>query len=183
MKIDGKILLEGYLTNEEIKKGIRAQTLANQIVPAFCGSAFKNKGVQAMLDAIVEYMPAPTDVEAIKGLLEDEVTEARRPATDDEPFSALAFKIATDPFVGTLNLFQGLFGVLNSGDSIYNSVKMKKERIGRIVQMHANSREEVKVVCAGDIAAAIGLKMLLPAIPCVILSRLLFLSVCSSLIL
>ena len=153
-----KYLVEGCLTNEEIKKGIRAQTIANQIVPAFCGSAFKNKGVQAMLDAVVEYMPAPTDVEAIKGLLEDEVTEAQRPASDDEPFSALAFKIATDPFVGTLTFFRVYSGVLNSGDSIYNSVKMKKERIGRIVQMHANSREEVKVVCAGDIAAAIGLK-------------------------
>jgi elongation factor G len=153
-----KYLLEGCLTNEEIKSGIRAQTIANQIVPAFCGSAFKNKGVQAILDAIVEYMPAPTDVEAIKGLLEDEVTEARRPASDDEPFSALAFKIATDPFVGTLTFFRVYSGVLNSGDSVYNPVKMKKERIGRIVQMHANSREEVKVVCAGDIAAAIGLK-------------------------
>ena len=153
-----KYLVEGCLTNEEIKKGIRTQTIANQIVPAFCGSAFKNKGVQAMLDAVVEYLPAPTDVDAIKGMLEDEVTEAQRPACDDEPFSALAFKIATDPFVGTLTFFRVYSGVLNSGDSIYNSVKMKKERIGRIVQMHANSREEVKVVCAGDIAAAIGLK-------------------------
>ncbi len=153
-----KYLVEGYLTNEEIKKGIRVQTLAGQIVPAFCGSAFKNKGVQAMLDAIIEYMPAPTDVEAIKGLLEDEVTEIRRPASDNEPFSALAFKIATDPFVGTLTFFRVYSGVLSSGDSVYNPVKMKKERIGRIVQMHANSREEVKVVCAGDIAAAIGLK-------------------------
>lgn len=153
-----KYLVEGYLSSEDIKKGIRAQTINNQIVPAFCGSAFKNKGVQAMLDAIIEYMPAPTDVDAIKGLLEDEVTEANRPASDDEPFSALAFKIATDPFVGTLTFFRVYSGVLNSGDSIYNSVKMKKERIGRIVQMHANSREEVKEVCAGDIAAAIGLK-------------------------
>ena len=153
-----KYLVEGCLTNDEIKKGIRKQTIANQIVPAFCGSAFKNKGVQAMLDAVVEYMPAPTDVEAIKGLLDDELTEGQRPASDDEPFSALAFKIATDPFVGTLTFFRVYSGVLNSGDSIYNSVKMKKERIGRIVQMHANSREEVKVVCAGDIAAAIGLK-------------------------
>ena len=110
------------------------------------------------MDAVVEYMPAPTDVEAIKGLLEDEVTAAQRPASDDEPFSALAFKIASDPFVGTLTFFRVYSGVLNSGDSIYNSVKMKKERIGRIVQMHANSREEVKEVCAGDIAAAIGLK-------------------------
>ncbi len=153
-----KYLLQGYLTNEEIKKGIRAQTIANKVVPTFCGSAFKNKGVQAMLDAIIEYMPAPTDVEAIKGLLEDEVTEGHRSAADDEPFSALAFKIAADPFVGTLTFFRVYSGVLSCGDTIYNSVKMKKERIGRIVQMHANSREEVKVVCAGDIAAAIGLK-------------------------
>ena len=153
-----KYLLEGYLTNQEIKKGIRAQTIANKVVPTFCGSAFKNKGVQAMLDAIIEYMPAPTDVEAIEGLLEDEVTEAHRYAADEEPFSALAFKIAADPFVGTLTFFRVYSGVLSCGDTIYNSVKMKKERIGRIVQMHANSREEVKVVCAGDIAAAIGLK-------------------------
>jgi len=153
-----KYLLEGYLTNEEIKKGIRAQTIANKVVPTFCGSAFKNKGVQAMLDAIIEYMPAPTDVEAIKGLLEDELTEGHRSAADDEPFSALAFKIAVDPFVGTLTFFRVYSGVLSCGDTIYNSVKKKKERIGRIVQMHANSREEVKVVCAGDIAAAIGLK-------------------------
>ncbi len=153
-----KYLLEGCLTNQEIKKGIRAQTIANKVVPTFCGSAFKNKGVQAMLDAIIEYMPAPTDVEAIEGLLEDEVTEAHRYAADEEPFSALAFKIAADPFVGTLTFFRVYSGVLSCGDTIYNSVKMKKERIGRIVQMHANSREEVKVVCAGDIAAAIGLK-------------------------
>ncbi len=153
-----KYLEEGVLTNEEIKQGIRTQTIANQVVPAFCGSAFKNKGVQAMLDAVVEYLPAPTDVRAIKGLLEDEVTEADRPATDDAPFAALAFKIATDPFVGALTFFRVYSGVLNSGDSVYNSVKMKKERIGRIVQMHANSREEVKEVYAGDIAAAIGLK-------------------------
>jgi elongation factor G len=153
-----KYLLEGDLTNEEIKKGIRAQTIANKLVPTFCGSAFKNKGVQAMLDAIIEYMPAPTDVEAIKGLLEDEVTEGHRSAADEEPFSALAFKIAADPFVGTLTFFRVYSGILSCGDTIYNSVKMKKERIGRIVQMHANSREEVKVVCAGDIAAAIGLK-------------------------
>jgi elongation factor G len=153
-----KYLEEGILTEEEIKQGIRLQTIANQIAPAFCGSAFKNKGVQAMLDAIIEYMPAPTDIEAIKGVLEDEVTVVQRPAVDDEPFSALAFKIATDPFVGTLTFFRVYSGVLNSGDSIYNSVKKKKERIGRIVQMHANSREEVKEVFAGDIAAAIGLK-------------------------
>ncbi|WAK01754.1 elongation factor G [Methylobacter sp. YRD-M1] len=153
-----KYLEEGVLTNEEIKQGIRAQTIDNQVVPAFCGSAFKNKGVQAMLDAVVEYLPAPTDVRAIKGLLDDEITEADRPASDDAPFAALAFKIAADPFVGALTFFRVYSGVLNSGDSVYNSVKMKKERIGRIVQMHANSREEVKEVYAGDIAAAIGLK-------------------------
>jgi len=153
-----KYLEDGCLSDEEIRLGIRSRTIANEIVPAFCGSAFKNKGVQAMLDAIVEYMPAPTDVEAIKGHLEDDVIEAVRPADDGAPFSALAFKIATDPFVGTLTFFRVYSGVLNSGDSIYNPVKKKKERIGRIVQMHANSREEVKEVCAGDIAAAIGLK-------------------------
>jgi elongation factor G len=154
----GKYLENGILSNDEIKQGIRTQTIANQVVPAFCGSAFKNKGVQAMLDAVIEYMPAPTDVDAIKGHLDDEVTEAERPASDEVPFAALAFKIATDPFVGALTFFRVYSGVLNSGDSIYNSVKMKKERIGRIVQMHANSREEVKEVRAGDIAAAIGLK-------------------------
>ncbi|TAL48668.1 MAG: elongation factor G [Methylovulum sp.] len=153
-----KYLEEGILTDEQIKCGIRIQTIANQLVPAFCGSAFKNKGVQALLDAVVEYLPAPTDVAAIAGVLDDGETEALRPASDDEPFSALAFKIAADPFVGTLTFFRVYSGVLNSGDSVYNSVKRKKERIGRIVQMHANSREEVKEVYAGDIAAAIGLK-------------------------
>lgn len=153
-----KYLEEGILTNEQIRQGIRIQAIANHIVPAFCGSAFKNKGVQALLDAVVEYLPAPTDVAAIGGVLDDGLSKAFRPASDDEPFSALAFKIATDPFVGTLTFFRVYSGVLNSGDSVYNSVKRKKERIGRIVQMHANSREEVKEVCAGDIAAAIGLK-------------------------
>lgn len=153
-----KYLENGCLSNEEIKLGIRSLTIANQIVPAFCGSAFKNKGVQAMLDAVIEYMPAPTDINAIKGHLEDDVAEAVRPADDQAPFSALAFKIATDPFVGTLTFFRVYSGVLSSGDSIYNSVKKKRERVGRIVQMHANSREEVKEVYAGDIAAAIGLK-------------------------
>ena len=153
-----KYLDEGCLSNEEIKLGIRTRTIANQIVPAFCGSAFKNKGVQSMLDAVIEYLPAPTDVEAIKGHIEDDAAEAVRVASDDAPFSALAFKIATDPFVGALTFFRVYSGVLKSGDSIYNPLKMKKERIGRIVQMHANSREEVKEVCAGDIAAAIGLK-------------------------
>ncbi len=148
---------EGDLSEEQIKSGIRRLTLSNEIVPAFCGSAFKNKGVQSMLDAVVEYMPAPTDVEAIKGVLQDE-SEDHREADDDAPFSALAFKIATDPFVGSLTFFRVYSGVLNSGDAILNAVKGKKERVGRIVQMHANSREEVKEVRAGDIAAAIGLK-------------------------
>ncbi|MDD5272403.1 MAG: elongation factor G, partial [Methylovulum sp.] len=153
-----KYLVEGELSAEEIKQGIRLRTIANQIVPAFCGSAFKNKGVQALLDAVVEYLPAPIDIPPVVGLLEDEVTEIERHADDGAPFSALAFKIATDPFVGTLTFFRVYSGVLNSGDVIYNPVKKKKERISRIVQMHANSREEVKEVFAGDIAAAIGLK-------------------------
>ena len=153
-----KYLESGYLSDDEIRLGIRSRTIANQIVPAFCGSAFKNKGVQAMLDAVVEYMPAPVDVRAIKGHDEDDMAELLRPADDGAPFAALAFKIATDPFVGTLTFFRVYSGVLSAGDSVYNSVKKKKERIGRIVQMHANSREEVKEVYAGDIAAVIGLK-------------------------
>lgn len=152
-----KYLEEGELTVEEIKKGIRSRTLANEIVPVFCGSAFKNKGVQAMLDAVLEYMPSPIDVPAIKGINEDE-TEGERHASDDEPFSALAFKIATDPFVGTLTFFRVYSGVVNSGDTVLNSVRGKRERFGRIVQMHSNSREEIKEVRAGDIAAAVGLK-------------------------
>jgi len=152
--------LEGAeLSEAEIKKGLRIRTLANEIVPCLCGSAFKNKGVQAMLDAVIEYMPAPTDVPAIKGVLDDAAaTEAERHPSDTDPFAALAFKIATDPFVGTLTFFRAYSGVINSGDSVYNPVKGKKERIGRIVQMHANSREEIKEVRAGDIAAAVGLK-------------------------
>jgi elongation factor G len=154
-----KYLEAGDLSEEEIKKGIRARTLVNEIVPAFCGSAFKNKGVQAMLDAVIDYMPSPVDVPAIKGHLDDkDETEAERHSSDDEPFAALAFKIATDPFVGTLTFFRVYSGVLKSGDSVYNPVKGKKERIGRILQMHANSREEIKEVYAGDIAAAVGLK-------------------------
>ena len=125
----------------------------------FCGSAFKNKGVQAMLDAVIDYLPSPVDVPAVKGHLNDaDETEAERHPTDDEPFSALAFKIATDPFVGTLTYFRVYSGVLKSGDTVYNPVKDKKERIGRLLQMHANDREEIKEVCAGDIAAAVGLK-------------------------
>ncbi len=153
-----KYLMDGVLESEEIKYGIRLQCIENKIVPAFCGSAFKNKGVQAVLDGIIEYMPAPTDVLSIRGLLEDEETEVERHSSDSEPFSALVFKIATDPFVGTLSFFRVYSGVLNSGEVVFNSVKKKRERIGRIVQMHANSREEVKEVCAGDIAAVIGLK-------------------------
>jgi elongation factor G len=154
-----KYLEGGQLTEEEIKKGIRARTLANEIIPVLGGSAFKNKGVQAMLDAVIEYMPSPTEVKAIEGtLLDKEHTAANRAADDDAPFSALAFKIATDPFVGTLTFFRVYSGKLQSGTGVYNSVKEKKERVGRMVQMHANSREEIKEVLAGDIAAAIGLK-------------------------
>jgi elongation factor G len=154
-----KYLEEGELTEEEIKQGIRARTLANEIIPVLGGSAFKNKGVQAMLDAVIEYMPSPTEVKAIEGtLLDKEGTVETRSADDDAPFSALAFKIATDPFVGTLTFFRVYSGQLQSGTGVYNSVKEKKERIGRMVQMHANSREEIKEVLAGDIAAAIGLK-------------------------
>jgi elongation factor G len=153
-----KYLETGDLSADEIHAGLRIRTLANEIVPTLCGSAFKNKGVQAMLDAIVYYMPSPLDVPAIKGILEDGEREAERLAADDEPFAALAFKIATDPFVGNLTFFRVYSGVLNSGDSVYNPVKSKKERIGRILQMHSNSREEIKEVRAGDIAAAVGLK-------------------------
>jgi elongation factor G len=154
-----KYLEEGELTEEEIKAGIRARTLANEIVPVLGGSAFKNKGVQAMLDAVIDYMPSPTEVKAIEGtLLDADNTVASREADDDAPFSALAFKIATDPFVGTLTFFRVYSGTLHSGTGVYNSVKEKKERVGRMVQMHSNSREEIKEVLAGDIAAAVGLK-------------------------
>ena len=150
--------LEGEtLTEEEIKQGIRSRTLANEIVPVLGGSAFKNKGVQAMLDAVVEYLPSPTEVKAIEGEVHGGKRDVR-PADDDAPFSALAFKIATDPFVGTLTFMRVYSGKLESGTAIYNSVKMKRERVGRMVQMHSNSREEVKEVLAGDIVAAIGLK-------------------------
>jgi elongation factor G len=153
-----KYLENGELTPEEIREGIRIQTINNEIIPMFCGSAFKNKGVQAVLDAMIYYMPSPTEVDAIKGLKEDSDDEIVRNADDTEPFAALAFKIATDPFVGNLTFFRVYSGVLNSGDFVYNSSKGKKERIGRIVQMHSNNREEIKEVRAGDIAAAIGLK-------------------------
>tara|TARA_R100001198_G_scaffold84899_1_gene58956 strand:+ start:319 stop:2442 length:2124 start_codon:yes stop_codon:yes gene_type:complete len=154
-----KYLEEGELTVAEIKAGLRARTLANEIVLVTCGSAFKNKGVQAVLDGVIEYMPSPTEVKAIEGELDDkDGTVATREADDSAPFAALAFKIATDPFVGTLTFIRVYSGVLKSGDGVYNSVKQKKERVGRIVQMHANSREEIKEVLAGDIAACIGLK-------------------------
>ena len=153
-----KYLEDGELTEEEIRQGIRLRTLANEIVPVLGGSAFKNKGVQAVLDAVIEYLPAPTEVKAIDGVLEDGETHDTREADDKAPFAALAFKIATDPFVGTLTFFRVYSGTLNSGDMVYNPVKGKKERIGRMVQMHANNREEIKEVLAGDIAAGIGLK-------------------------
>ena len=154
-----KYLEQGELTIDEIKRGLRIRTLANEITPMLCGSAFKNKGVQAMLDAVIEFMPSPVDVPAIRGLLSDsDETVAERPASDSAPFAALAFKIATDPFVGNLTFFRVYSGVLKSGDSVFNPVKGKKDRIGRILQMHANSRAEIKEVRAGDIAAAVGLK-------------------------
>ena len=150
--------LEGTeLTEDEIHEGLRIRTLNNEIVLATCGSAFKNKGVQAVLDAVVRYLPAPIDVPAIKGILPDE-SEGERHADDEEPFSALAFKIATDPFVGTLTFFRCYSGVVNTGDTVFNPVKGKRERFGRIVQMHSKDREELKEVRAGDIAAAIGMK-------------------------
>ena len=153
-----KYLEEGELAEEEIKLGLRIRTLANEIVPAVCGSAFKNKGVQAMLDAVIDFLPAPTEVKAIEGLLDEQGTTGIRESNDEAPFSALAFKIATDPFVGTLTFFRVYSGVLNSGDQVYNPIKGKRERVGRMVQMHSNSRNEIKEVRAGDIAAAIGLK-------------------------
>ncbi len=150
--------LEGHnLSPEEIKRGLRLRTIAGEIVPMLCGSAFKNKGVQAMLDAVIDYMPAPTDIEPVKGELENGKEGERKPS-DDEPFSALAFKIMTDPFVGQLVFFRVYSGVINSGDTVYNAIKGRKERIGRILQMHANQREDIKEVRAGDIAAAVGLK-------------------------
>jgi len=157
-----KYLEEGELTVEEIKAGLRARTLASEIVPAVCGSSFKNKGVPLVLDAVIDFLPAPTEIPAIKGVHPDstddnEIVDERH-ADDNEPFSALAFKIATDPFVGTLTFVRVYSGFLSSGDSVINSVKGKKERVGRMVQMHANQREEIKEVRAGDIAALIGMK-------------------------
>ena len=154
-----KYLEEGELSEEEVKAALRQRTLANEICLVTCGSAFKNKGVQAVLDAVIEYMPSPLEVKAIEGELDDkDGTIETREADDKAPFAALAFKIATDPFVGTLTFIRVYSGVLKSGDGVFNSVKSKKERVGRIVQMHSNSREEIKEVYAGDIAACIGLK-------------------------
>ncbi len=152
-----KFFEDGDLSEEDIRAGIRARTLSGEIVPAFCGSAFKNKGVQAVLDAVIYYMPSPTEVPNIRGILEDESEGVRR-SNDEDPFAALAFKIATDPFVGNLTFFRVYSGVLKSGDTVYNPVKGKRERIGRLLQMHSNDREEIKEVRAGDIAAAVGLK-------------------------
>jgi elongation factor G len=152
-----KYLEEGDLSVEDVKRGIRLRTIASEIVPMLCGSAFKNKGVQAMLDAVIEFMPAPLDIPPVKGELENG-EEGHRKANDDEPFAALAFKIMTDPYVGQLTFFRVYSGVVNTGDTIYNSVKGRKERLGRILQMHANQREELKEVRAGDIAAGVGLK-------------------------
>ena len=154
-----KYLENGDLDIDEIKQAIRQRMIANEIIPMLCGSAFKNKGVQTLLDAVIEYCPSPVDVPPIEGILDDaNETKAVRKSDDNEPFAALAFKIATDPFVGTLTYFRVYSGVLRSGDTLYNPVKSKRERIGRILQMHSNSREEIKEVRAGDIAAAIGLK-------------------------
>jgi elongation factor G len=152
-----KYLETGDLSEEDLKEGLRIRTIANEIVPMLCGTAFKNKGVQAMLDAVIDYMPSPIDVPAIRGVDESE-KEITRKSDDNEPFSALGFKIMTDPFVGQLVFFRVYSGVVNAGDTVYNPVKGKKERIGRILQMHANNREEIKEVRAGDIAAAVGLK-------------------------
>ena len=152
-----KFVESGTLEQADIRKGLRARTLSGEVVVAMCGSAFKNKGVQALLDGIIEFMPAPDDLPAVKGINEDGSNEERH-ADDDEPFAALAFKIATDPYVGNLTFFRVYSGVLNSGDTIYNPVKSKRERIGRILQMHSNNRKEIKEVHAGDIAAAVGLK-------------------------
>ena len=152
-----KYLEESDLSEQDIVAAIRQRTINNEIVPVLCGSAFKNKGVQAVLDAVIDYMPAPTEVKAIEGVTDDgEPAECK--ADDDAPFASLAFKIATDPFVGTLTFFRVYSGCINSGDTVYNPIKSRKERVGRMVQMHSNSREEIKEVRAGDIAAAVGLK-------------------------
>jgi elongation factor G len=152
-----KYLEEGTLSVVDTKKGLRIRTINNEIIPMLCGSAFKNKGVQAMLDAVIDYLPSPVDIHAVRGEKENGKIEERH-ASDDEPFAGLAFKIATDPFVGQLIFFRVYSGVVSTGDTIYNPIKGRKERIGRLLQMHANQREEIKEVRAGDIAAAVGLK-------------------------
>jgi len=156
-EVMNKYLESGELSADEIKRSLRARAIAGEIVPMVCGSAFKNKGVQAMLDAVIDYMPAPTDIPPVKGELQNG-KEGERKASDDEPFAGLAFKIMTDPFVGQLVFFRVYSGVVNSGDSVYNPVKGKRERLGRILQMHANERKDIKEVRAGDIAAAVGLR-------------------------
>jgi elongation factor G len=154
-----KYLEEGELSQDEIRQGIRLRTIANEVVPTICGSAFKNKGVQTMLDAVIDYLPAPTDVPPVCGVLDDpQQTKVSRASSDEEPFAALAFKVAIDPFVGSLTFFRVYSGVLCSGNSVFNPIKQKQERMGRILQMHANSREEIREVRAGDIAAVVGLK-------------------------
>ena len=153
-----KFFEEGDLSEDEIKKAIRKSTIANEMVPVLCGSSYRNKGVQNMLDAVIDFMPSPVDVPPIKGVIPRTEEEAVRHSSDDEPFAALAFKIMTDPFVGKLAFFRVYSGTLNSGSHVYNSVKDNKERIGRILQMHANHREDIETVYAGDIAAAVGLK-------------------------
>lgn len=151
--------LEGEeITNDELKAAIRKATINVEFFPVLCGSAFKNKGVQLMLDAVIDYLPSPLDIPAIKGVNPDTDAEEERHASDEEPFAALAFKIMTDPFVGRLTFFRVYSGVLNSGSYVLNTSKGKRERIGRILQMHANSRQEIETVYAGDIAAAVGLK-------------------------
>jgi elongation factor G len=154
-----KYLEEGTLSEEEVNSAIRQRTIASEIVPVLCGSAFKNKGVQKMLDAVIQYLPAPVDIPPVKGILDDKAeTEAERPSSDDAPFAALAFKIMNDPYVGSLTFIRVYSGVLESGSAVWNPVKSKKERVGRMLQMHANQREEIKEVRAGDIAAVVGLK-------------------------
>src|SRR6185295_15739820 len=152
-----KYLEGGELSVEDIKKGLRARTIHGEIFPMLCGSAFKNKGVQAMLDAVIDYMPSPTDIPPVKGMKENGEPDQREPR-DEAPFAALAFKIMTDPFVGQLTFFRVYSGILTSGGSVYNATKQRTERIGRLLKMHANKREEIKEVYAGDIAAAVGLK-------------------------
>ncbi|HUO68714.1 MAG TPA: elongation factor G, partial [Gammaproteobacteria bacterium] len=156
-KLLAKYVAKGTLSDAEIKRGLRARCVKGEIVPVLCGSAFKNKGVQAVLDAVVDYLPAPSDRPPVKGMLEDH-SEATRTPSDEAPFAALAFKIATDPFVGNLTFFRVYSGVLSSGDTVYNPVKARTERVGRLVQMHANERSEIEEVRAGDIAAAVGLE-------------------------